>query len=90
MFGIGDPAKAVLGKLSVMGVDKWLAFVLALTESLISDECTNEVKDSNMTPRAYRLRGSEHFSGPFYAWPRRPDSQYGSHSAYLNLGVQSA
>lgn len=29
---------------------------------LISDECTNEVKDPNMTPRAYRLRGSQHFS----------------------------
>ena len=66
MFGIGDPAEAVSSKLSVMGVDKWLAFVLALTQSLICDECTNEVKDPNMTPRAYRLRGSEHFSGPFY------------------------
>lgn len=35
-----------------MGVDKRLAFLLALTESLISDERTNEVKDPNMTPRA--------------------------------------
>lgn len=39
----------------MIGVEQWLGFLLALTESLISDERTNEVKDPSMTPRAYCL-----------------------------------